>query len=77
MTNNQGIYHLNVGGRVACKRPNAIMFLVHAEFIAHAGKRCKRCEAYAAKLVANAAKKAAHSQVAVSAAMAHSMEGAA
>ena len=61
MTNNQGIYHLNIGGRVACRRPNAHIFLVFADFQAHTGKRCKRCEKHAAKMAALADKKAAAS----------------
>jgi hypothetical protein len=58
MTNNQGIFHLNLGGRVACKNQKAHMFIKLDEFRSP-GPRCKRCSAIVTKLDASAAKKAA------------------
>lgn len=57
--NNQGIFHLNLNGAVACKNRMAHMFIKIDEFRTIQGKRCKRCEKVLAKLDASAAKKAA------------------
>jgi hypothetical protein len=58
MTNNQGIFHLNLNGSVACKSRTALMYTPVAEFRTP-GKRCKRCSAVLAKMDASAAKREA------------------
>lgn len=59
MTNNQGLFHLNLNGAVACKRTNAHMYIKIDEFRSTASRRCARCVALLAKMDASAAKRAA------------------
>lgn len=59
MANNQGIFHLNLNGRVACKRMNAHMYIKIDEFRTTASRRCARCVALLAKMDDVAARKAA------------------
>jgi hypothetical protein len=71
--NNQGIYHLNLGGRVACKNQSAHMFIKLDEFRAP-GLRCKRCVAVVTKMDASAAKRAARVAAAAPAPSKYSLE---
>jgi len=60
--NNQGIWHLNLNGAVACKRQTAHMYIKIDEFRAYGmanHRRCVRCVALLAKMDASAARKAA------------------
>ena len=57
-TNNQGIFHLNLNGSVACKRRTAIMYIKLDEFRTLECRRCARCVALLAKMDASAAKRA-------------------
>jgi hypothetical protein len=56
--NNQGIFHLNLNGAVACKNRTAHMFVKIDEFRTE-GRRCARCAKVLAKMDVIAAKRAA------------------
>ena len=57
--NNQGIFHLNLNGAVACKRMNAHMFIKIDEFRTTKSRRCARCVALLAKMDASQARREA------------------
>lgn len=57
--NNQGIWHLNLNGAVACKNQSAHMFVKIDEFRTINGRLCARCVKVLAKMDASAAKRAA------------------
>lgn len=58
-TNNQGIFHLNLNGAVACKRMSAHMYIKIDEFRSTQSRRCARCVALLAKMDTSAARKVA------------------
>lgn len=63
MANNQGIYHLNLNGAVACKNRTAHMYVKLDEFRTINVRRCARCMKVLAKMDALAARMEAHKTV--------------